>query len=206
MVLKIEMLGAGAQQKVYTFNKAVVTIGRSPDNDLVIDSNQVSKYHCRLTIRGEQVEIEDLNSTNGIRVNGQPTTRTILLPTDQVSLSFAVSALRVSFQSALELKDLGFDASEESAGVDESSVTMVAQVTLDDAIREQIARNAAERAARKQGALNTPPLSPEPTPQAIPQPIPYRAETPRPKDQKPLWLGLGILTVLFVVLIFVFGR
>lgn len=50
-------------------NGAVV--GRSPLNSTtVIDHDAVSRQHFRLSARGKSVQIEDLNSTNGTRVNG----------------------------------------------------------------------------------------------------------------------------------------
>ena len=50
------------------------TIGRTPDNDLQIDASFVSRHHAVLLITGQQTVIEDLNSTNGVLVNGQRVT------------------------------------------------------------------------------------------------------------------------------------
>ena len=46
------------------------TIGRRPDNDLVLVSPAVSKYHACTHRSGNRHSIEDLNSTNGVLVNG----------------------------------------------------------------------------------------------------------------------------------------
>ena len=46
-----------------------VTLGRRPDNDLVLASPAISKYHARVCARGDQFNIEDLESTNGSIVN-----------------------------------------------------------------------------------------------------------------------------------------
>ena len=45
-------------------------IGRKPDNDLVLASPAVSKYHARVICDAGRFEIEDLGSTNGISANG----------------------------------------------------------------------------------------------------------------------------------------
>jgi len=45
-------------------------IGRRPDNQLVLPSPAVSKYHARITMEGGRLSIVDLGSTNGSMVNG----------------------------------------------------------------------------------------------------------------------------------------
>jgi type II secretory pathway predicted ATPase ExeA len=48
------------------------SIGRTRENDLQIESRYVSRRHCRLLLEDGEVTIEDLDSTNGIRMNGEP--------------------------------------------------------------------------------------------------------------------------------------
>ncbi len=48
-----------------------VVIGRTPDNDIQIDSAFVSRHHCQIVTRAETCMIEDLNSTNGIFVQSK---------------------------------------------------------------------------------------------------------------------------------------
>ncbi len=43
-----------------------LVIGRTPDNDLQIDSKFVSRHHCQILTHTDSCLIEDLNSTNGI--------------------------------------------------------------------------------------------------------------------------------------------
>ena len=45
-----------------------VIVGRTPDNDLQIDSRFVSRHHCQIITTQHSCVIEDLNSTNGIFV------------------------------------------------------------------------------------------------------------------------------------------
>jgi diguanylate cyclase (GGDEF)-like protein len=47
-----------------------VSIGRSARADIVIDDAGASRVHCVIVPRGRSIEIEDLNSSNGTRVNG----------------------------------------------------------------------------------------------------------------------------------------
>ncbi|GAB4281800.1 MAG: hypothetical protein Kow0067_01460 [Coriobacteriia bacterium] len=52
-----------------------LVVGRSPDADFVIADDFVSSLHCRISPSGEGAVIEDLGSTNGTLVNGQPAQR-----------------------------------------------------------------------------------------------------------------------------------
>lgn len=56
-----------------------VIIGRSPDADLVIADDFVSSTHARVSIAESGPVLEDLGSTNGTLLNGQPVTRAMQL-------------------------------------------------------------------------------------------------------------------------------
>jgi two-component system response regulator PilR (NtrC family) len=47
-------------------------VGRSSSASLQLIDGKVSREHCRLTVRGDQVFVEDLDSQNGTFINGQP--------------------------------------------------------------------------------------------------------------------------------------
>lgn len=53
-------------------------IGRSPDCDIVLAHPSVSRRHARLSVVAGHWEVEDLDSANGLRVEGVPTTRSVL--------------------------------------------------------------------------------------------------------------------------------
>lgn len=50
--------------KVLDIDKSVVTIGRS-GCDLLVDDPELSRRHARVEIRGDEITLEDLGSTNG---------------------------------------------------------------------------------------------------------------------------------------------
>jgi type II secretory pathway predicted ATPase ExeA/pSer/pThr/pTyr-binding forkhead associated (FHA) protein len=59
-------------------------IGRTPDNDLQIDSRFISRHHCQIIASGNACVIEDLNSTNGIFVRTRRVRRHPLADGDTV--------------------------------------------------------------------------------------------------------------------------
>lgn len=61
-----------------------VSIGRLPDNTLVIDNPAVSGRHARVYREGKHFVLEDLKSTNGTFVNDRPIARHTLSPGDVV--------------------------------------------------------------------------------------------------------------------------
>ena len=54
----------------YELGEGEIIIGRIPECDIQLAVDNVSRRHARLTFRNEEYQIEDLNSTNGIYVNG----------------------------------------------------------------------------------------------------------------------------------------
>ena len=48
-----------------------VTIGRNPDNLIVLDDERVSRAHARLEIKESEIAFTDLNSTNGSLIDGR---------------------------------------------------------------------------------------------------------------------------------------
>ena len=61
-----------------------IIVGRTPDNDLQIDSRFVSRHHCQIITTINSCVIEDLNSTNGIYVKSKRVRRHYLNDGDVV--------------------------------------------------------------------------------------------------------------------------
>lgn len=65
----------------------ILTIGRDPGNDVVIDAPMVSRRHARLVLDGGRTRIEDLGSSNGTYVNGERVRGTAAVrPGDRIGL------------------------------------------------------------------------------------------------------------------------
>ena len=64
----------------------IKTIGRSPGAEFVVDAAMVSRLHCRLTAGATELEVVDLESTNGTFVNGQRVTQASLKEGDTLGV------------------------------------------------------------------------------------------------------------------------
>ncbi|MEY4092844.1 MAG: hypothetical protein RLZZ53_43 [Acidobacteriota bacterium] len=62
------------------------TIGRDPDCTIALDSRMVSKAHALVEFRDGEFTIQDLESANGTRVNGEPTAVRVLEPGDRIEV------------------------------------------------------------------------------------------------------------------------
>ncbi|MEO7156563.1 MAG: FHA domain-containing protein, partial [Vicinamibacterales bacterium] len=68
----------------YAVGPQPVSIGRLPDNHIIIDNPTVSGRHARVYREGDQYVLEDLKSTNGTFVNDKPIARHTLLEGDVI--------------------------------------------------------------------------------------------------------------------------
>ena len=62
----------GVVLREINLSKERTTVGRRSHNDVVIDNLAVSGEHAVISLAGNEPFIEDLGSTNGTMVNGQP--------------------------------------------------------------------------------------------------------------------------------------
>lgn len=80
------VISIGANLSQVALFKRRTTIGRRTDCDIVLDRLTVSASHAALHLRGNQVFIEDLGSTNGTLVNGVPVAEQALEDNDFIEL------------------------------------------------------------------------------------------------------------------------
>jgi pSer/pThr/pTyr-binding forkhead associated (FHA) protein len=77
--------------KRFTFaNKKMIRVGRSPNTDLRLSDNKVSRVHCQIEEDGNHHVIVDLDSANGTVVNGDRVKRVVLKEGDFIRLGFTM--------------------------------------------------------------------------------------------------------------------
>ena len=72
--------------KEVQLTKDKTTLGRRPYNDIVIDNLAVSGEHAVLQMTGSEVQLEDLNSTNGTYLNGKAVKKQQLQNGDSIEI------------------------------------------------------------------------------------------------------------------------
>jgi pSer/pThr/pTyr-binding forkhead associated (FHA) protein len=78
-------------------DQETLTIGRLPDNDLVIDRDSVSRHHARVERRGDGFVIQDLNTGNGTWIGGVRIDRQVLADGDAIRIGSAQLVYKAVF-------------------------------------------------------------------------------------------------------------
>ncbi len=81
---KLVVLSEGMTGQSYELKVDKTTIGRVEDNTFQIAQPSVSSHHCEVLLRGNDVVIKDLNSTNGTFINNQQVTGEAVLKSGQI--------------------------------------------------------------------------------------------------------------------------
>jgi pSer/pThr/pTyr-binding forkhead associated (FHA) protein len=77
---KLVILSEGMTGRTHELAAERTTIGRVEDNTFPIAEPSVSSHHCEVLLKGAEVRVRDLNSTNGTFIDGQQITEAILKP------------------------------------------------------------------------------------------------------------------------------
>jgi len=77
---KLVLLSQGLIGRTHELKVDKTTIGRVDDNTFPIAEGSVSSHHCEVLLKGGDVVVHDLNSTNGTFINGEKVAESILKP------------------------------------------------------------------------------------------------------------------------------
>ena len=86
--------------KRYPLTKSRTVIGRGSDADITIDDTGTSRRHVEILWDGKRGQVNDLGSTNGSKLNGQPLTKAPLPPDSIIEIGRTRIIFRVLAQSA----------------------------------------------------------------------------------------------------------
>lgn len=81
---KLVILSQGMTGRSHELKVDKTTIGRVDDNTFPIAEASVSSHHCEVLLRGNDVVVNDLNSTNGTFINGDKITGEAVLKPGQI--------------------------------------------------------------------------------------------------------------------------
>ena len=77
---KLVLLSQGLTGQTHELKVDKTTIGRVDDNTFPIVEPSVSSHHCEILLKGAEVVVRDLNSTNGTFINGEKIAESVLKP------------------------------------------------------------------------------------------------------------------------------
>ena len=101
VVVSLEFAAETGQSIHFVLDKPTLTIGRAPDNDIVlsapvVNADTVSQHHARLRRDQDDYIVRDLSSRNGMAVNGRQTIENLLQDGDRLQFGEAVATFHQS--------------------------------------------------------------------------------------------------------------
>jgi DNA-binding winged helix-turn-helix (wHTH) protein len=82
-------------ERIIPLGEGEFVAGRGEECSVVIDASTVSRRHAKIVVRAEEITIEDLESTNGTRVNGmQITVPTVIANGNKIELGSEVLVVK----------------------------------------------------------------------------------------------------------------
>jgi pSer/pThr/pTyr-binding forkhead associated (FHA) protein len=81
---RLVLLSEGMTGRTYDLTIERTTVGRVEGNAFTIPEPSVSSRHCEILMRGPDIVVKDLNSTNGTFINNEPVKDEAVLKTGQV--------------------------------------------------------------------------------------------------------------------------
>jgi len=75
-----------SQEQLFELKEPVSVLGRSKRCDVVLPDPNVSRQHAEIRLEGDDHVIVDLDSTNGVKVNGREVKRAVVAAGDRIEL------------------------------------------------------------------------------------------------------------------------
>ncbi len=88
--------------KRHKLKPGIITIGRSPQADITIDDDRISRVHCAIKWEDDTITIEDKGSKNGTYVDSQKISHAHLPP--GVSLQLGHSVMKIEYKDEAEIR------------------------------------------------------------------------------------------------------
>lgn len=163
--------------------KTKLLIGRRDECDITLRFPNVSSHHCELELVDGYWQVRDLNSSNGIKVNGIRCPQNWLLPGDEVSIAKHKFEIKYIAEGPAPTSMTEFDPAVslmEKAGMSRRAVEMgedISQSLMEKAGLNHGPRSANRRPGTMRPNADTPasnpaagrPAAPEPKPQKKPE-------------------------------------
>jgi hypothetical protein len=84
----------------WALDRPRTVVGRGSEADITVDDTGISRRHVMITWDGRRAQVEDLGSTNGSKLNGEPVRKALLEPEDVITVGRTDIVFRVLPQAA----------------------------------------------------------------------------------------------------------
>ncbi len=101
---RLRVTSRGAEPKTFDVAREL-TIGREKDNDIVLMARTVSRHHARFFLEGGKLNVEDLQSAMGVKVNGKKVPKSVLVHNDTVLVGDSTIFVEETGRPAEEIPD-----------------------------------------------------------------------------------------------------
>jgi pSer/pThr/pTyr-binding forkhead associated (FHA) protein len=130
MDVKLIMFKTDGQPKAIPITKPLTVLGRGLDCDLRIPIESCSRKQCQLAVRGGQLRVKDLESSNGTYVNNARITEAVLNAGDKLTIGPITMMVQIDGMPR-EIQD-----SALGAGVPDRGELIPTEETSDDPFAE----------------------------------------------------------------------
>jgi hypothetical protein len=86
--------------KRHPITRSRTVIGRGTEADITVDDTSISRKHIEILWDGKRGQVNDLGSTNGALLDGQPVTKSLLAPDSVIDIGRTRIVFRVLAQAA----------------------------------------------------------------------------------------------------------
>lgn len=100
MEVKLVVFKSTGQRKVINVTEPATVVGRGEECEIHVPVGSVSRRHSELTIKGKDLLIKDLASSNGTYVNGARVTQAKLKAGDRVSIGPIIFTVQIDGEPA----------------------------------------------------------------------------------------------------------
>ncbi len=121
-VAQLVLLSTNLSGTHYSLDRSPMVIGRTPENDIVIDHKGISRNHAKITFSHGIYSVADLQSQNGVRINGELYESMSLRKGDTLDLG----NVRLRFLAPGEKFDAAAEAYSVSGGKGNKAIIFIA--------------------------------------------------------------------------------
>lgn len=159
------------------------TIGRSPECQLKVASNQISRRHCQIVIREALVAIKDLGSANGTFVNGRKVPAEVEIPLTP-GTRVMLGPLHFTVEYELPGMEVAVPVVTEEEEVDTAALVLDSVDGNGQDPEPEESMETIEQPSPFRDAVEIPRFAPpQPVSPSEPQPLPAHIASPQPAVQ-----------------------